>query len=147
MNVLVSACLLGANCRYDGGGALHPALEALAKRPDVVLIPVCPEIYGGLATPRTPAERQGAAVMTKDGQDVTAAYEKGAQESLRLAQLTGCTAAVLKARSPSCGSGRIYDGNFNGTQIPGDGVTAALLKANGIAVYTEEQVEQMLEEH
>lgn len=141
MKVLVSACLLGVNCRYDGQGALHPALQALANRSDVVLIPVCPEIYGGLATPRPPAERQGMAVVTKNGQDVTAAYEKGARETLRLAQLTGCTAAILKARSPSCGSGTIYNGQFNGTRVAGDGVTAALLKENGIAVYTEEQAQ------
>ena len=102
MNILVSACLLGTPCRYNGKGVLAPEVRALMEEHH--LIPVCPEILGGLATPRTPAERKGDRVVTKDGADVTKAYERGAKEVLRLARLFGCQAAVLKERSPSCGA-------------------------------------------
>lgn len=144
MNILVSACLLGVRCRYDGRGGLIPGAAELLDQHH--LIPVCPEIMGGLATPRTPAERVKKQVLTKDGADVTWAYEKGAEEVLRLAGLYGCKAAVLKERSPSCGSGRIYDGSFTGTLTDGDGVCAACLKEHGIKVYGESQVERLLEE-
>ena len=100
MNILVSACLLGGECRSDGKGVLDPAVKALLDRH--FLIPVCPEIMGGLATPRTPAERANGRVMTRDGQDVTSSYQKGAQQALKLALLYGCRAAILKERSPSC---------------------------------------------
>ena len=135
MNILVSACLLGVECRYDGRGVLVSQAEELLSRHH--LIPVCPEIMGGLATPRTPAERVGAEVITRDGEDVTAAYEKGAGEVLKLAQLYGCQAAILKERSPSCGNGVIYDGTFQGKRIPGDGKTTELLKKHGIQVAGE----------
>ncbi|MGN1030324.1 MAG: DUF523 domain-containing protein [Butyricicoccaceae bacterium] len=136
MNILVSACLLGVHCRYDGGGATHPTVEQLMHIHH--LIPFCPEVYGGLPTPRTPSERCGHRVLTRDGADVTAAYEHGAREALALAQRFGCRYAILKARSPSCGSGIIYDGIFSKTLVEGDGVTAQLLKAHGIRVFTEE---------
>ncbi|NLI53729.1 MAG: DUF523 domain-containing protein [Clostridiales bacterium] len=133
--VLVSACLLGLCCRYDGKAQANERVLALAaSRP---AIPVCPEQLGGLATPRSPAERSEARVVTRGGEDVTEAFARGARESLRLARLFGCRAAVLKANSPSCGSGQIYDGSFSGRLVPGDGLTAALLKENGIAVFTE----------
>ena len=136
MNILVSACLLGVSCRYDGRSVPCRAIvEAAAK--GVRLIPFCPEIYGGLPTPRTPSERRGDLVLSKDGRDVTEQYRRGAQEALRLCRLFDCRAAVLKEKSPSCGSGRIYDGTFSGTLTDGDGVTAALLKENGIAVIGE----------
>lgn len=144
MNILVSACLLGVECRYDGRGVLMSQAEELLSRHH--LIPVCPEIMGGLATPRTPAERVGAEVITRDGEDVTAAYEKGAWEVLKLAQLYGCQAAILKERSPSCGSGQVYDGTFTGTLTKGDGVCAACLKEHGIRVYGESQVGRLLED-
>ncbi|MCE5188654.1 MAG: DUF523 domain-containing protein [Eubacteriales bacterium] len=134
--MLVSACLLGTPCRYDGSGKADARILALAKSRR--LIPVCPEQLGGLSTPRPPAERVCERVLTIDGADVTAAFSRGAEETLRLVQLLGCGAAILKARSPSCGSGRIYDGTFSGTLVSGDGVTAALLRQSGIAVYTEE---------
>ena len=143
MNILVSACLLGVECRYNGRGVLIPQAEELMKRHH--LIPVCPEIMGGLATPRTPAERSDGQVLTKDGTDVTDAYEKGAGQVLMLARLYGCEAAILKERSPSCGSGQIYDGTFTGTLMEGDGVCAACLKKHGIRVYGESQVGRMLE--
>ena len=134
--ILVSACLLGTPCRYDGSGKADARLLKLgAKRQ---LIPVCPELLGGLPTPRPPAERVGARILDKDGADVTAAFLRGAQETLRLARLLGCKTAILKARSPSCGAGQIYDGTFSGRLIAGHGVTAALLMQNGITVFTEE---------
>ena len=134
--ILVSACLLGTPCRYDGSGKADARLLKLgAKRQ---LIPVCPELLGGLPTPRPPAERVGARILDKDGADVTAAFLRGAQETLRLARLLGCKTAILKARSPSCGAGQIYDGTFSSRLIAGHGVTAALLMQNGITVFTEE---------
>lgn len=138
MNILVSACLLGCACRYDGKSKPHPGVMDLAKTH--TLIPVCPEIYGGLATPRPPSEIVGECVMNTLGEDVTTAYRRGAEEALRLAKQFGCTAAILKARSPSCGKGSVYDGSFGGILRDGDGITAALLMQNGIEVYTEEEV-------
>ena len=142
MKILVSACLLGARCRYDGAGKAHPEVEALAEKH--TLIPVCPEQLGGLPTPRTPAERNGVQVITKDGVDVTEQYRRGAEETAILCKLLGCEAAVLKERSPSCGCGEIYDGTHSKTLVAGDGVTAELLKAQGIAVYGESQIEALL---
>ena len=138
MNLLISACLMGVRCRYDGGRKPLDCLNELMDRH--VLIPVCPEVLGGLPTPRVPAERIGDKVITKDGRDVTANYQQGAEEALRLAKLYGCDCAVLKEKSPSCGSGQIYDGSFSRKLTPGDGVTAQLLKENGIAVYGESEV-------
>ena len=127
MRILISACLLGMPCRYDGASKPHPLAAALAQRHE--LVPVCPEQLGGLPTPRPPAERQGEAVRTQAGADVTEQYRRGAEEAARLCRLLGCQAAVLKERSPSCGSGEIYDGTFTGARVPGDGVTAERLRA------------------
>ena len=140
--ILISACLLGAACRYDGGSNPVLSVEALMGR--CQLVPVCPEQLGGLATPRPPAERRGDRVVTKTGTDVTEAYRRGAEETLRLCRLLGCEAAVLKERSPSCGYGEIYDGTHSGTLTAGEGATAALLAANGIPVYGESQIEQLM---
>lgn len=142
MNILISACLLGVRCRYDGMSKTHPLVEELAKR--YTLIPVCPEQLGGLATPRPPAERQGDRVVSNTGTDVTEQYCRGAEEALRLCRFFGCEAAVLKERSPSCGHGAVYDGTFTGTLREGDGVTAELLCAHGISVYGESQMESLL---
>lgn len=136
--ILVSACLLGANCKYSGG---HNYSESVARlKESYHLIPVCPEQLGGLATPRQPSEIQEDKIIAKDGTDVTIPYLRGAQETWKFAQLFGCKAAVLKGRSPSCGSGIIYDGTFTGTKVPGDGVTAKLLKEHGILVLSEEDL-------
>lgn len=140
MKILISACLLGCRCRYDGASKPHPQVQALARRH--TLVPVCPEQLGGLATPRPPSERRGEQVVTRDGADVTEQYRRGAEEALRLCRLFGCEAAILKERSPSCGCGSIYDGTFSGTLCPGDGVTAQLLLANNIPVYGESQLEE-----
>lgn len=141
MKLLISACLLGACCRYDGASKRHPLAEELAKRH--TLVPVCPEQLGGLPTPRLPAERQGERVITRRG-DVTVQYRRGAEETWRLCQMLGCDGAVLKERSPSCGRGTIYDGTFSGTLTAGDGVTAELLAAHGIPVYGESQIRELL---
>ena len=138
MNILVSACLLGIACKYSGGDNACPALLQALQQSGHTLIPVCPEVYGGLPTPRPPAERCGDRVLTEAGADVTAQYRRGAEAALQLARLYGCRAAILKANSPSCGHGTIYDGTFSGKKIPGSGVAAELLEQNGIAVYTDE---------
>ena len=140
--VLVSACLLGARCRYAGDGKRIDGLDALMRRAQ--LAPVCPEIYGGLPTPRAPAERRGTRVIARDGTDVTPEFERGAQEALKLAELFGARFALLKERSPSCGSGEIYDGSFAGVRVKGDGVAAALLKTHGVEVYGESRIEELL---
>lgn len=144
MNILVSACLLGACCKYSGGNNRCSALLDALRAGGHTAVPVCPEIYGGLPTPRPPAERQGDRVVTQAGTDVTAQYRKGAEEALAMAELNGCRAAILKANSPSCGCGTIYDGSFSHRKVPGDGVAAQALKAAGIAVYTEENFQELL---
>ena len=141
--ILMSAGLMGVNCRYDGGGKLLPQLEELMQLAQ--LVPVCPEILGGLPTPRTPSERVGDRVRMKDGTDVTAAFNRGANEALRLAGLYGAKIAVLKERSPSCGSGVIYDGSFSGQFKPGHGVTGELFRDNGIEVYGESRIQELID--
>ena len=141
MNILVSACLLGAYCRFDGQLIGDERVIRLAE--EHTLIPVCPEVYGGLPTPRLPGEIRGGRVFDKAGSDVTEPYSRGALAALEFARLTKCQYAVLKARSPSCGSGLIYDGSFSGRLVPGDGLTAALLKENGIAVLTPEELDRI----
>lgn len=136
--LLVSACLLGLGVRFDGKEKAHP--KVLALRQSYNLIPICPEIYGGLPTPRPPAEIQGSKVINILGQDVTCQYRAGAQASLKICQISKAKGAILKARSPSCGLGQIYDGTFTGTLIKGDGLTARLLKEHGIKVLSEEDL-------
>ena len=135
--LLISACLTGENCKYDGGNNALPPEKLAALEAKYRLVPVCPERDGGLPTPRVPSERRGDRVLNREGEDVTEAFRKGAALALETARKAGCTRALLKERSPSCGSGRIYDGSFSGTVISGDGVTAELLKEKGLAVYGE----------
>ena len=137
--LLVSACLLGENCKYSGGNNYSPAAAALAERFE--LIPVCPEQLGGLPTPRVPAERVGDRVLTRDGADVTDAYRLGAEKTLETALANGVKRAALQERSPSCGCGAIYDGTFSGRLVPGDGVTAALLREHGIEIIKGSQAQ------
>ncbi len=139
--LLVSACLLGADCRYDGNG--NQVNEILDLKDSFRLVPVCPEILGGLSVPRAASERLGDKVINNQGEDVTAAFAKGAQKAKQLYQDFLCDAAVLKAKSPSCGVGEIYDGSFNRRLIPGNGVTAELLIQNGIAVFTEKELDKL----
>ena len=141
--VLVSFCLLGAQCRYDG--QCKPPLAELARlQARFDLIPICPEQLGGLATPRPPAERRGSRVVTASGLDVTEAYARGAQQVLQLARQFSCRAAILKAKSPACGSGLIYDGSFTRRLVPGWGVAAQLLRENGLLVCDETQIGWLL---
>ena len=141
-NLLISACLLGVRCRYDGKSVGHVDISALSKKYN--LIPICPEIYGGLETPRTPSERIGDLVMMKDGTDVTENYLRGAEETFRLAELFSCKKALLKERSPSCGKGMIYDGSFSGVLTKGDGVTVEYLKSHGIEVFGESEIDKLI---
>jgi len=133
---IVSACLAGFNCRFDRTNRLNEYVKKLIERGEA--IPVCPEQLGGLPVPRLPAEQIEGKVYDKEGKDVTENFIIGACEVLRIAQNYGCKEAILKSNSPSCGSGQIYDGTFTRTLIKGDGITTALLKKNGIKVYTEE---------
>ena len=144
MNILISGCLLGLSCRYDGNskGLEKEIIEKLMKKH--TLIPACPEQLGGLPTPRNPSERVNDKIVMNSGEDVSAQYHHGAEQALALAKLFGCEVAILKERSPSCGSEIIYDGTFSGTLTEGDGVTAELFKKNGIAVYVESQIELLL---
>ena len=139
--ILVSACLLGCACRYDGQSKPYPLAQELAKRG--LAVPVCPEQLGGLPTPRNPSERRDERVVMNGGRDVTAEYRRGAEEALRLARLYGCTAAVLKEKSPACGCGRVYDGTFSGTRTAGWGVTAELLRESGVRVYGESELARL----
>ena len=140
-NILVSACLLGVSCRYDGKSKANDAVLALREKYN--LIPVCPEVFGGLPTPRVPSERIGDRVMMKDGSDVTENYAKGAYEAERLCRIYGIKIAVLKERSPSCGKGRIYDGSFSGALTERDGVAAEHLMNMGIRVLGESEIDEL----
>ena len=140
--LLVSACLMGENCKYSGGNNYCPAVEQLREHFD--LIPVCPERDGGLPTPRVPSERQRDRVVNREGEDVTDQFRRGAELALRTALENGCTRALLKERSPSCGCGKIYDGTFTGTIVPGDGVTAQLLKTHNIPILGESRIGELL---
>lgn len=139
--VLVSACLMGVNCKYSGGNNACQACLDLLNRDDLCLIPVCPEQLGGLKTPRACAERVGSLVMNRNGEDVTLQFRRGAEEALRISKQWQCREAILKERSPSCGSSLIYDGNFSGTVIPGKGLTVELLEENGIKIMSEFSIE------
>ena len=140
-NLLISACLLGVECKYSGGSNALPeeTIEKLHTR--YRLIPVCPETAGGLPTPRDPSERLGERVVSCRGADVTAQFKKGAEAALTLARRYGCTTALMKEHSPSCGSGLIYDGSFSGKLVEGDGCAAELLKAAGVSVVGENVTE------
>ena len=133
--LLVSACLLGFDCKYNGGNNALPPEALAALRSRFRLIPICPELAGGLPVPREPSERRGERVISRGGRDVTLEFERGAAVALRLAERYGAKRALFKANSPSCGSGRIYDGSFTGTITRGNGVAAAYLMQQKIEVY------------
>ena len=142
MNILISACMLGTNCRYDGKEVFIEEINHVKEKYN--LIPICPEIIGGMSTPREPSEIVKDKVFSKTGEDVTAYYKKGAKEVLKLANFYKCKCAILKERSPSCGYGKIYDGTFSGKLINGNGVMADLLSANGIKIIGESQIKELL---
>ena len=146
MNILVSRCLLGEPCRYDGASRPVEGLRRLEQEGHT-LIPVCPEVEGGLPTPRPPAELQkDGRVVNRLGADVTQQYRAGAECALELARIHNCTVAVLKEKSPSCGGAQVYDGTFTGTLIPGQGVTAQLLSRHGIRVLGESELDKLSED-
>lgn len=130
--ILVSACLAGVKCRYDGRANTDKEVIKLVKQGKAIL--VCPEQLGGLPTPRPAAEIIKGRVKDKDGSDYTAQFKKGAQKALKIAKIVNCEKAYLKANSPSCGFGKIYDGSFSGKLIKGNGVFAGLLKKNKIKI-------------
>ncbi len=134
--IIVSGCLAGLNCAYDGKSRKCVKVVELVKKG--MAIPVCPEQLGGLSTPRVPAERIGNRVIDKELVDVTEQFHKGAIEVLNLIKLTGCKKVILKSKSPSCGCGEIYDGTFTGKLVKGNGVLVDLLLVNGIKVETED---------
>ncbi|WP_103578400.1 DUF523 domain-containing protein [Campylobacter concisus] len=138
--VLISACLAGINCKFNGENNLLDSgiLDEISKRYHLLF--VCPEVFGGLSTPREPAEMKGGLVVTKTAKDVSENFKFGAEICLKIAKLNGCKKAILKARSPSCGSGQIYDGSFSKKLIFGDGVAAKMLKENGILVFSEDEI-------
>ena len=139
-NILVSACLLGENCKYNGGNNYNSIVAELSDIENVHLIPACAEQLGGLSTPRVPAERKGSCVINAEGIDVTKEFSDGAQTVLELAKKYNCKYAVLKERSPSCGCRSIYDGSFSSKVVFGQGVTAELLSKNGIKVFSEKEI-------
>lgn len=140
--IAVSACLLGTPCRYDGRAKPCEAARHLCELPGVTVVPVCPEAAGGLPAPRTPSEIVGSGadrrVVDPQGTDRTDAFRRGAQKTLELVREVGCTVAVLKSKSPSCGIGRVYDGSFSGQLVTGNGVAAEALLAAGVAAIDEE---------
>ena len=142
MRILVSACLLGVYCRYDGKAKLNEKVAALKEKHQ--LVPFCPEIYGGLSTPRDPAEICGDRVVTCNGADVTGQYEKGAQEAVRLARMLECDMCILQDRSPSCGVDGVHNGRFDGGMVEGDGRAAKALKEAGFNVIRASDVEKFL---
>ena len=142
--LLISACLIGANCKYSGGSnrLTEDVLSALRER--YLLISVCPETAGGLGVPRAPSERRGDRVVSCTGEDVTAAYRTGAQVACALCERFRCKSALLKERSPSCGCGSIYDGSFTGTLVTGNGMAAEALLSCGSAVFGENEIQKLL---
>ena len=140
--ILISACLVGDNCRYDGKNNLSPKIAALLEKYE--LVPFCPECEGGLKTPRTPSERQGEKVVTKDGRNVTKQYERGAELVWNICFYLKIKVAILKENSPSCGVHKIHDGSFSGKLIEGVGTTTELLKEKGINVISEDEIDTLL---
>ena len=141
--ILISACLVGDNVKYDGGNNKNPLIEKLLEKYE--LVPFCPEVEGGLPTPRHPSEQRGEQVINDIDEDVTDEFNKGADLALNICLYLKIKKAILKERSPSCGVHSIYDGTFSHKVIPGSGVTAALLKRKGIDVYNEDEIPMLLD--
>lgn len=141
--ILISACLVGDKVRYDGKGQYHPLIKDLLEKYE--LVPFCPEVEGGLKTPRVPSEIRKGRVINKEGKDVTKQFQTGASMALNICKYLNITKAILKDNSPSCGSTMIHNGLFDGRMIKGKGVTAQLLEDNGITVYSESDIEKLLE--
>lgn len=140
--IIVSACLLGENCKYNGGNNKNEEVIALGERFE--LVPVCPECFGGLPVPRVPSEIRQGRVFSKNGEDLTEQFKTGAEHTLYIAKECNAPAALLKERSPSCGFGKIYDGSFSGKLCDGNGITAQLLFENEIAVFGESSINKLI---
>ncbi|MGL4792000.1 MAG: DUF523 domain-containing protein [Anaerotignaceae bacterium] len=138
MNILVSGCLVGLSCRYDGKVKEYPNILELSKKH--TLIPVCPEQLGGRSTPRQAVEIKDGKVLDINGNDHTQEFVKGANEVLKIAKLSDCNLAILKSKSPSCGYGEIYDGTFSKSLISGNGITAQFLSENGMRIKNEKEI-------
>lgn len=136
--IIVSGCLAGVKCNYKGESKPHPSVVKLVKKGKA--IPVCPEQLGGLTTPRAPAERLGSKVITIDGKDVTRQFKRGAEEVAAIVIMTGAEKVILKAKSPSCGVGRTYDGSFSDTLTNRDGVATVKLRELDVELLTEEDL-------
>jgi len=134
--IVVSACLAGVPCRYDGTSKPCPKVAQMVKEGEAIA--VCPEQMAGMPVPRPPAEQREGRFIDKNGVDLTVQAERGALQALKMAQLAKCDKAILKSKSPSCGCGKVYDGTFTGTLIEGDGVFTRLLKQNGIQVSSQD---------
>lgn len=143
IKVLISSCLLGDNVKYSGGNNLTPELVTLLEKYGVETVKICPEYFGGLPTPRAPAEIIEDKVISKDGRNVTEEFLIGAEETYKVAKIEEVDFAILKERSPSCGSSFIYDGNFSGKLIQGEGLTAKRLNKENIVVFSEENLEEI----
>lgn len=145
--VLISACLLGHKVRYDAGDCRQSSAILLQWQAEGRLIPLCPETAGGLSTPRPPAEIQpDGHVISVTGEDVSGAFSAGAQQALALCQQHAIRVAILKQGSPSCGNSLVNDGSFQHRKIAGQGVTAALLQANGVCVFNEDELDDAYHE-
>lgn len=142
--ILVSQCLYGGEpVRYDGKSKAENDPRFSDWREEGMLIPVCPEVFGGLPVPRTDAQRRGSSVVTRDGRDVTGQYSAGAEEAVRLALEHRVVCAIMKEKSPSCGSSMIYDGSFSGKLIEGEGLASELLRKAGVRVFSENQLDEV----
>ncbi len=135
---LVSACLAGVECRYNGSAYAVPQIVEMVKGGKA--IPICPELLAGLPIPRPPAEQQNGRIISSNGDDQTTDYLLGSKTALEIALLIHCKQAILKANSPTCGCGVIYDGTFSGHLIKGDGIFSKMLKEHNIEVFTEENM-------
>ncbi len=138
--IIVSACLAGINCRYDGKNNKTAGVCRLVSLGKA--LPICPEQLGGLPTPRAPSEISNGRVVDKNGNDITHAFQRGAKQALKISLMAGCKKAILKSRSPSCGFGMVYDGSFQKKLVPGKGVFAALLENAGVYIITEENLKE-----
>ena len=143
IKVLISACLLGDNVKYSGGNNLTPELVTLLEKYNVKIVKICPECFAGLPIPRVPSEIRGDKVFSKDGWDITEEFLSGAEKTYQIAKRKQVDFAILKERSPSCGSSYIYDGSFSGKVIQGQGLTAKKLSKENIIIFSEKNLEEI----
>nr|WP_310787757.1 DUF523 domain-containing protein [Fusobacterium nucleatum] len=143
IKVLISACLLGDNVKYSGGNNLTLELVILLEKYNVDIVKVCPECFAGLPIPRVPSEIKETKVFSKDGRDITEEFLSGAEKTFKIAKENQIDFAILKERSPSCGSSYIYDGSFSGKVIQGQGLTVRKLNEENIVIFSEENLNKI----